>query len=594
MNVNQIEKTTLKLGKSNHDECNLEVIENAFSTFGDVPRLGEHGVIDTLKAAAVGSALSQPSRPKRRVTSENRESPAPTGSMAGLSALRECQLKAWDMRESTYLKINRHIFPLPDIQLYGGSLPTKGLFQEVDQMRAKGNYESATIALSNALLDLPEPEFFCLSWNLIRDINASYRVMEAARQALGDNAPRINTMDRDSLPLVSVIDKVARDIEASIPSQFSGLLEIRSAIQTAAYENAADGMNVTPYLPMLKDQCIGGSVVARVVLAEVAIRNGQYHLADEILSDPDVQNSPISLVHRRIGELAIRRGDGAAAADAFEAAALIPNEIWQNADRSRSTTTQLARLSDYYLIFRFEGRYILVPQSKAVAGLTRVAGRPVLLLKGKQQTWLERKAFDTARKVKHLIDRRFLAKTAPAHSGPTISQASQFGKIRTYITSTANMVLSLPADIIRKIGDYRSWTARLPAPVIRVLASGLGISRRVISPQRLKKIDQLKKRVVKIAKPALRPAFRILIKPVNFIVVTGRRWAQVSPRDIVFRASRTIYRALLGSIVMRVVGGQEVHSHQIATDLNQLIERLSDTHATAEGGKRYSLQSHAG
>lgn len=593
MNTSQIEKAALEVGRFNHDECNYEVIQSAFSTLGEVPRLGEHGVTDTLKAAALGSAGRQRSGRRRKGTPENSRNQTPTGSMASLSALRECQLKALDMREPTYLEINRHIFPLPETQPYKGSLPTKGPFQDVDRMRAKGDYDSAANAVSKALLDLPEPEFFCLAWNLTRDIQASHRVMEAARQAFGETAPRIDTMSIDSMPLVSVIDNVVREIEASIPSQFSGLSEIRSAIQTTAYENVLDGRNITPYLPMLKDQSVGGSVAARVVLAEAAMRNEQFHLADEILSDPDVQNSPISLIHRRIGELALRSGDGAAAADAFEAAALIPNEMWRNADSSRITTTQLARLSDYYLIFRFEGRYILVPQSKAVAGLTRVAGRPVLLLKGKKQTWLERKAFDTARKVKHLIDQRFLAKTAPTQSAPTISQTSQFGKIRNCVKSVANMVLSLPANTIRKIGDYHSWTARLPAPAIRVLASGRGISRRVLSPQRLKKIDRMKKRVVKIAKPVLRPAFRILIKPVNVVVAAGRRWAQVSPRDIVFQASRTIYRALLGPVIMRLVGAQVVHPHQIATDLNQLIEILSETHATSEGSK-HSLKSRAG
>lgn len=594
MNTSQIEKATLEVGQFNHDECNLEVIESAFSTLGQVPRLGEHGVTDTLKASALGTTHRQRRKRRRQGTQENSQNQTPTGCMASLSALRECQLRAFDMREATYLEINRHIFPLPDNPPYNGSLPAKGLFQELDRMRAKGDYDSAAIALSNALLDLREPEFFCLSWNLTRDIKASHHVMEAARQAFGETAPRIDTMSIDSMPLVSAIHDVAQEIEASIPSQFSGLLEIRSAIQITAYENALDGMNITPHLPMLKDQCVGGSVAAKVVLAEVAMRNEQFHLADKILSDPDVQNSPTNLVHRRKGELALRRGDGAAAADAFEAAALIPNENLSNADRDRSKTTQLARLSDYYLIFRFEEKYIIVPQDRMVAGLTRVAGRPVLLLKDKQQTWLERKAFDAARKVKHLLDQRFLTKTAPTQSGPTISQVSQFSKVRNYVKSTATMMWSILANFIRRIGDYRSWIARLPAPLTRVLTAGLGISRRVLSSHRLKKANQLKKRVVNIAKPALRPAFRILIQPVNFIVAAGRRWAQSSLKDIVFHASRAIYRTLLGPIVMKLVGAQVVQPHQIATDLNQLIECLSDTYANSDDGTRSPLQSHAG
>lgn len=532
----------------------LAVLKNAQSAFGTLPDDAQFDVLSSISATTDTAMVSKVDDNGRRAASPGPNGCSPPGSHKKGEAAA-CELLMNLVRLTWVDKpLRNHIDPQGPARI---QLPTeRAKIERIDRLRAKGCYEEAIGELSDLLPDIDSTAFLGPLLRLSRDLGATHHVIKHAQQKFGAEAPAIETAGMDSLPGGNKIGLAAQSIERSIPYQFAGAAKGQDALQESVFKWANTDQAPNGLANIVHDQARQGSTVARIVIAEAAFQRGKHAMAKKYFSSPDVREMPITMVHRRLGELALMSGDARLAATHFEVTLLIPNQEWQTARLARGKTRRVGRLSDYYIIYWFDGRYMAVPQDRPFRGVTRLGGHAVQLFERKHsRDWdqiLLGRLVDAHRKI---WNRLFPEKS----DGPAIILAERVPmsqRMFQALIETRNAIPGLSRIPMRKVA----------APIIAAAKSATKfIARRVPRP--------VKDTILKL-KPALewRPDLRS---------AKNQFLAKAKPRA--FTTARYIYRSFAAPALIFLLNGRIIPESLCADNLNDLVNKLPPIPKTRAG-----------
>ena len=143
---------------------------------------------------------------------------------------------------------------------------------------------------------------------------------------------------------------------------------------------------------LANDASIGfsGAALCRVrrwiLSGEAAYRSGDLETARRRLTTAAAQAPHITLVHRRLGEIARRLGNAAAAAQHFEAACAVPNMPWIYADMHDAVPIPMGVIEGWVSFVRYRGSVYAVPSDGRSAGVLGLGKRLLVV----PDTWVYR------------------------------------------------------------------------------------------------------------------------------------------------------------------------------------------------------------
>jgi len=523
----------------------LAVLKNAQNAFGSLPNDAPFDVLGSISAPMETTGTSKakensrhPARPSRNIlaTDEGQKK----GEAAACELLMNLVRLTWVDKP-----LRTHIDPQGPARIQGHTDRAK--IELIDRLRQKGNYEQAIAELADLLPDIDSTAFLGPLLRLSRDLGATQNVITHAQKELGTKAPAIETAGPDSLPGGNRIGRSAQSIERGIPYQFAGVAKGQEALQESVFKWVNTDQAPHGLANLVHRQAREGSTIARILIAEAAFQRGKYALAQKYFSSPDVRNLPITLVHRRLGELALMSGDSRLAATHFEVTLLIPSQEWQTARLPKGKTRRVGRLSDYYFIYWFDGRYMAVPQDRPIRGVTRLGGNAVRLFERKTTYDWDHKALAYAVEARRKIWQRLFPERNEA---PTVIISQR----RPISTRVFQVLLGIRYAIpgLSRV-PLRKVAAPIIAPSRRVAKA---IARQIPRPV----IDALLQ-----LKPALawRPNPRATV-----------RTAITKAKPHAFNGARYLYRSVAAPILIFILNGRVIPESLCADNLNDLVNKL--------------------
>ncbi len=495
MNAEPIQTVNQIIAQRAERQVQTAVLQHAFSRFGALPIPPGKVGASTAPGPEARSGRDAPSLlPKRAlapILGTSSESPAHFNCMADI-----CQL----MIHAMYARwpIYRIRPSTPEMHAAAGAAtgaPASPIVARLEKIISRGEYEAATKDLVRICQYLPAPEFLHLLWTLAHTISVTRHVIDHAEKAIGFRPRRIETASAEKSPTAHYLHLALDYIENNLANAAMKPNLVTDAFLRMSYEKIA-GKSVEPHVATPLEPISRESHRATIILAEYAFHEGDLSITEKLLSKSNIQPLPIALVHRRLGEIALKNGDGRKAAHEFELALLVPGELWTTADISTAPARQLLRVGDYYTIFLHNNRYVAVPHDRPLRGLTSIAGQPVLLLSGSSSV-LRDMFFRQAIRLRRFLAANFNPQTTET-SDPATPQSSDLLRsirvgaitmLKKAIKSRSVKYLAQPIHrlafaVVRKIP--RSWFGLL-ADVLLWLIYG----RRVPPQMYAESLDEL-------------------------------------------------------------------------------------------------------
>lgn len=535
----------------------LAVLKNAQSAFGTLPNDAQFDVLSSISATMDTAGKRQVEGKDRRAAAPDPNVFHPRGSHKKGEAAA-CEL-LMNMVRLTWVDkpLRTHIDPQGPGRIQGHIDRAK--IELIDRLREKGCYEEAIGELADLLPDIDSTAFLGPLLRLSRDLGATHNVIKNAQQKFGAKAPTIETAGRMSLPGGNRIGRSAQSIQRGIPYQFAGADKGQEALHESVFKWANTDQAPNGLANIVHEQARQGSTVARILIAEAAFQRGKYAMAKKYFSSPDVRELPITLVHRRLGELALQSGDARLAATHFEVSFLIPNQDWQTASLPKEKTRLVGRLADYYFIYWFDGQYMAVPQDRPIRGVTRLGGKAVQLFE---------------RKIAYNWDHAALAYAVEAR--------------RKIWERLFPEKIEVPTIIVTPRTPIR---ARLYRVLLGVRYAIPGLSRVPLRKVSAPVLDPTKRLAKSIARQVPRP-----IKDAFLQVKRALGW-RPNPRVMIrnsitkakphaFNAALYMYRSVAAPILIFILRGRVIPESLCADNLNDLVNKLPAIPKTARKAGR--------